>query len=275
VRAMDCVVDIARYPLDEQENEATSKRRMGLGVTGAANTIEAILGGPSYGSTAFCSHLSQILRTLRDSAYEASADIAKEKGPFPLYDKEKYLEGEFIQSLSLQVQDEIADNGIRNSHLLSIAPTGTISYCADNISSGIEPVFAHEINRTIIEAEGTREVALQDYGVRYLGVKGKKADECTTQDHLAVLITASRYVDSAVSKTCNVPTSIPWNDFKEIYIQAYDNGCKGCTTYRAGGKRAGILKDAEADSLTSVDGERDEEKLSCEIDPLTGRRNCE
>lgn len=277
VRAMDRVVDVARYPLHEQENEAISKRRMGLGITGAANTIEAILGVPSYGSLDFCRHLSSILRALRDSAYEASADLAKEAGSFPLFDK-RYLESPFIQTIPLEVQDQIAESGIRNSHLLSIAPTGTISYCADNISSGIEPVYSHRVTRTIIEAEGSREVNLEDYGVRYLNVKGKVAADCTIDDHLAVLITAARYIDSAVSKTCNVPHDIPWEDFKNIYIRAYENGCKGCTTYRSGGKREGILKaqaDPEAETFDGVDATRDAENLTCEIDPISGRRNCE
>ncbi len=279
VRAMDRVVDVARYPLHEQENEAISKRRMGLGVTGAANAIEAVIGGPSYGSPEFCRHLASILRTLRDSAYEASADLAAElKEPFPLY-RPEYLESPFIKTIPLEVQDQIKEHGIRNSHLLSIAPTGTISYCADNISSGIEPVFAHRVTRTVIETAGSREIDLEDYGVRYLGIKGKTAQECTVDDHLNVLITSARYIDSAVSKTCNVPEKISWEDFKEIYIKAYDNGCKGCTTFRPGGKRYGILKEAQAEveveTFDGVDAVRDPEGLTCEIDPLSGRRNCE
>lgn len=277
VRAMDHVVDVARYPLHEQENEAISKRRMGLGVTGAANAIEAILGGPSYGTDPFCRQLAAILRTLRNSAYEASSDLAAETEPFPLFDPKRYLESEFIQTLDLEVQDKIREHGIRNSHLLSIAPTGTISYCADNVSSGIEPVFSHRVSRTIIEAQGTREVDLVDYGVQHLGVSGKTAKECSVQDHLNVLITASKYVDSAVSKTCNVPTDISWEDFKNIYLQAFDNGAKGCTTFRPGGKRFGILKEAEieADSFDGVEATVDPENLVCEVDPSTGRRNCE
>jgi ribonucleoside-diphosphate reductase alpha chain len=275
VRAMDRVVDVARYPLHEQEEEALSKRRMGLGVTGAANAIEACIGGPSYGTPLFCNHLAAIMRTIRDNCYEASALIAKKKGSFPKYNRTQYLAGEFISTLNTEVQDTIAEHGIRNSHLLSIAPTGTISYCADNVSSGIEPVFAHEIKRTVIEPTGTREIDLKDFGVAHLGIRGKTAAECTVQDHLNVLICASRYVDSAVSKTCNVPQEIEWDDFKALYVKAWEAGCKGCTTYRAGGKRDGILKDAEADKVENVDAIRDPEELVCQIDPLTGRRNCE
>lgn len=267
VRMMDRVVDIARYPLHEQEQEALSKRRMGLGVTGLANTIEAM--GHPYGSDGFIRTMAAILRSIRDSAYGASALLARDKEPFPLYDKEKYLNGQFIQGLSTETLALIERHGIRNSHLLSIAPTGTISYSADNVSSGIEPVFAHKVTRTVIEAQGTREIDLEDYGVRYLGVRGKTTEECTIQDHLEVLCCAAQFVDSAVSKTCNVPQDIPWSDFKDIYIQAWSNGCKGCTTYRKGGKREGILKETEPEMDIG------EPALSCEIDPLTGRKNCE
>lgn len=270
VRMMDNVVDVARYPLQEQEHEALSKRRMGLGVTGLANTIEAL--GYPYGSPPFIAIQGSIMRLLRDSAYEASAKLAKEKGPFPLYDKEKYLASRFIKTLPVEIRGVIREHGIRNSHLLSIAPTGTISYTADNVSSGIEPVFAHKLERTIIESTGKREVLLEDYGVAHLGVKGKITDECTVTDHLNVLITASRYVDSAVSKTCNVPTDIPWEEFKEIYIKAWEAGCKGCTTYRKGGEREGILKATEetAESIAETPVE-----ASCTFDPVTGRKNCE
>jgi ribonucleoside-diphosphate reductase alpha chain len=266
VKMMDRVVDIARYPLYEQEQEAISKRRMGLGVTGLANTVEAL--GHPYGSAGFISHMASILRSIRDSAYCASARLAKEKGPFPLYQKEKYLDGQFIQGLSTEALTLISKHGIRNSHLLSIAPTGTISYAADNVSSGIEPVFAHRVTRTVIEANGPREVVLEDYGVRYLGVEGKTTEQCSVADHLSVFTTASQFVDSAVSKTCNVQKDVPWTEFKDIYIQAWQAGCKGCTTYRKGGKREGILQEIKED----VD---EIAALSCEIDPVSGRKNCE
>lgn len=271
VRMMDNVVDVAKYPLHEQEQEALSKRRMGLGITGAANAIEAL--GHPYGSPQFLATLGAIMRLIRDSAYSASADIAAEKGSFPLYD-ERYLEGAFIQTLPADVQDKIRERGIRNSHLLSIAPTGTISYSADNVSSGIEPVFAHQIERTVVEASGKREVRLGDYGSTYLGVRGKTVEECSVRDHLNVLITASKYVDSAVSKTCNVPQDVSWTAFKDLYIDAWRAGCKGLTTYRKGGKREGILKEVE--EATEVSQETvDAVAASCEVDPLTGRRNCE
>jgi ribonucleoside-diphosphate reductase alpha chain len=271
VRMMDRVVDVARYPLHEQEQEAISKRRMGLGITGAANAIEAL--GHPYGSKQFLSALATIMRLIRDSAYEASADLAREKEPFPLFKRDAYLAGEFVQTLPEEIRDKIAEFGIRNSHLLSIAPTGTISFSADNVSSGIEPVFAHEVERTVVDAQGTRTVILRDYGAEYLGVRGKTTAECSVEDHLNVLVTASRYVDSAVSKTCNVPQELPWEDFKDIYFRAWQAGCKGITTYRKGGKREGILKEVQAQDDDNSAGTPALD--ACTFDPLTGRKNCE
>lgn len=261
VRAMDNVVDRARYPLDEQEKEAHSKRRMGLGVTGLANTLEAM--GYPYASERFLQGTNLILANLRNEAYRTSALLASEKGSFPLYDREKFTSGRFIESLPEDIQELIYEKGCRNSHLLSIAPTGTISFCADNVSSGIEPVFALKVRRLVNGPTGPETVELEDYGSRVLGVKNPRTvEECSVDDHLKVLICASTYVDSAVSKTCNVPTDIDWEAFKSIYFRAWAGNCKGCTTYRVVGKREAIIESAEED-------------LSCKIDPETGERSCE
>jgi len=271
VRAMDNVIDKARYPLYEQEKEAYSKRRMGLGVTGLANAVEAI--GHPYGSESFLDYTGAILTALRDVSYRTSARLAKEKAPFPMYRPDPYLSAPFIRDLPDEIRELIATNGIRNSHLLSIAPTGTISFAADNISSGIEPVYAYNQTRIINSPEGPTGVEVEDYGSRFLGCKGKVMSEVTAQEHLAVLETASRFVDSAVSKTCNLPQSIEWEQFKELYIQAWKNGCKGCTTYREGGYRAGVIskaKDEEDETVTKVAGNG----YICTIDPLTGARDC-
>lgn len=263
VRAMDNVVDVARYPLHEQEKEARSKRRMGLGITGLANTLEAI--GHPYASPKFMQLMALILANLRDEAYRTSAKLAKEKGPFPLFDRDKFLAAKFVSGVAEDVLDLIHENGIRNSHLLSIAPTGTISFCADNVSSGIEPVFATKVKRLVNTARGAEIVELEDYGAAFLGVREPKTvSQCSVEDHLRVLTCASAYVDSAVSKTCNVPTDIEWEAFKNIYLHAWKSNCKGCTTYRVGGKREAILEDA---SLPP--------DLSCKIDPETGERSCE
>lgn len=268
VRAMDNVVDRAIYPLPQQKEEAKNKRRMGLGVTGLANAGEAL--GYEYGSPEFLAFEAEVLDTLRDEAYLASAHIAKVKGAFPLYDRDKYLAGEFIKTLREDVREAIGKYGIRNSHLTSIAPTGTISLCADNVSSGIEPVFAYSFDRTVIEFSGPRVETVEDYGARVFGVRGKTASRVTVEEHVAVLTTAARRVDSAVSKTCNVPSDISWEAFKNVYVSAWEGGAKGCTTFRLGGKRSGIL-------VAKDDGsEAAEEPASqCRIDPATGRRECE
>lgn len=255
VRAMDNVIDVATYPLPSQHVEAHQKRRMGIGVTGLANAIESI--GYSYGSEAFLAMQDSILATLRNECYKASIQLSIEKGSFPLYDSTRYPESEFIQTLPDSVQDAIKTHGIRNSHLTSIAPTGTISLTADNISSGIEPVFAHEYQRTMIEFDGPRTEIVQDYGLKHFNVRGKISEECTIDDHLSVLLTAQKYMDSAVSKTCNISPDTPWETFKQVYIKAWKGGAKGCTTFNPKGKRTGILQS------------------TCGIDPKTGERTCE
>lgn len=274
VRAMDNVVDRAIYPLPQQKLEAHNKRRMGLGVTGLANAAEAL--GYRYGSEQFLAFEAEVLDILRDASYLASAMIAKDKGAFPLFDRDKYLAGKFIQTLSEEARAAIAKYGIRNSHLTSIAPTGTISLAADNVSSGIEPVFAYSFDRTVIEFEGPRIETVTDYGARVFGVKGKRANDVTVQEHVAALNTAALRVDSAVSKTCNVPSDVTWTDFKNVYVSAWAGGAKGCTTYRLGGKRSGILvsNDDAAEKEPTVAVDPDEGK-ACRIDPTTGRRECD
>lgn len=257
VRAMDNVIDRTRYPLFEQEKEAKNKRRMGLGITGAANCIEAL--GFEYGSTSFCQMLDQIMETLTNCAYAASAELAQEKGPFPLFDAEKYLDGSFIERLNEDTQFLIHKYGIRNSHLISIAPTGTISLTADNVSSGIEPVFAYSVERTVQTFDGPEDIKLEDYGVRYLGIKGCTINDISPEDHIKVLATAQYWTDSAVSKTCNVGDDTSWEAFKDLYMEAWKTGCKGCTTFRSAGSRKGILR----------------EDASCQIDPATGARTCD
>lgn len=263
VRAMDNIVDRALYPLEEQYLEATSKRRMGLGFTGVANALEAI--GYQYGSEQFIKYLSELTRNFTNEVYMASAMLAKEKGSFPLFEKEHYLAGRFIQKLDGDVRAAIAEHGIRNSHLTSIAPTGTISLTADNVSSGIEPVFSYGFDRTIQTYEGPRVERIDDYGVRVFGVRGRTADQCSVTDHVAVLIAVSEWIDSAVSKTCNVGDDVTFEEFKDVYRKAWEGGAKGCTTFRASGKRMGILNAAPQEG----------EGAACYIDPETGKKTCE
>lgn len=268
VRAMDNVVDRAEYPLPQQGREARAKRRMGLGVTGMANAIEAM--GHPYGSPKFLEIEAKILEAIRDGAYEASVKLATEKGSFALFDREHYLDGKFIKTLPAEIRKDIKKHGIRNSHLTSIAPTGTISLTADNVSSGIEPVFSHSYDRTIQTFNGPIVETVTDYGLRVFGHKGMTADKVKVTEHVDVLTTAQKYIDSAVSKTCNVGSDVTFDEFKDIYMRAYEGGAKGCTTFRADGKRLGILVAKENEGESEV-----QEGGACTYDPATGIRSCE
>lgn len=274
VRAMDNVVDRARYPLPQQEAEAKNKRRMGLGMTGVANALEAL--GFPYGSPGYLEFQSKVEELIAVETYRASAELAGEKGAFPLYD-ERYLDGRFIKQLPDDVQALIRKNGIRNSHLTSIAPTGTISLCADNVSSGIEPVFDYVTARPVNTPGGQELVEVEDYGVANFGVKGRRASEVTAQEHVGVLCVSQKWVDSSVSKTCNMDGSMPWADFKGLYQSAWEGGAKGCTTFNQDGKRMALLtgksdKPKEEDGGTNSYAEP--VATSCTIDPETGRREC-
>lgn len=264
VRAMDNIVDRARYPLPEQRMEAQNKRRMGLGITALANVGEAL--GHPYGSPAFTTFQAEVMDFINTKCYVASAMLAKEKGAFKLFKPDLYCEGAFFKTLEEEAQEAVRRYGIRNSHLTSVAPTGTISFCADNVSSGIEPVFAHRQQRVVQEFAGPRAILIEDYGVRELGVRGKTSDQVTVDEHLAVLATASHRVDSAVSKTCNLPPTTPWETFKGIYVRAWEMGAKGCTTYNSGGKRGAVLTSKDLD---------EPQMLACVVDPATGTRTCE
>lgn len=276
VRAMDNVVDRATYPLPQQEKQAKDTRRMGLGVTGVANAIEAL--GFDFASDDFIRVLEEIMSTIRDGCYETSIELAKEKGAFPLFKKD-YLTSEFAMTLPTKIRTKIAKYGIRNSHLLSVAPTGTISLSADNVSSGIEPVFSYVTKRTIQTFDGPTKEIVEDYGYRVFGVKGKTADQLSVFDHVRVLNVASRYVDSACSKTCNVGDDVTWEQFKQVYMDAYEGGSSGCTTFRASGKRFGILNAASSENdVEEKPVEKDnfiEEGGACYFDPATGLRKCE
>lgn len=266
-RAMDNVIDRTIYPLPKQEAEAKAKRRMGLGVTGMANALEAL--GLPYGSPEYINTQTTILELIRDELYLASAHLAAEKGSFPLYDREKYLVGNFIKTLSQDVQEAIAAYGIRNSHLTSIAPTGTISLTADNVSSGIEPPYLLYYDRTIQTFNGPKVERVEDFGYREWNVTGLTANEIPADAHVRVLASAQSCVDSAVSKTCNVGDNVTFEEFKTLYENGWALGCKGLTTFRAAGKRFGILN-------APAEQEKEEAKAeACTFDPATGIRTCE
>jgi ribonucleoside-diphosphate reductase alpha chain len=243
VRAMDNVVDVAAYPLPEQRQSAINTRRMGLGVMGVANAIEAC--GHTYGMEDYIGVMEDVLAVIKNEAYLASANLAKEKGAFPAFDRDKYLDTPFIRGLRCDVRKAVGDYGIRNSHLTSIAPTGTISFCHDNISSGIEPVFAITGRRVVQMSSGSTTFDTEDYGHKYLGVVPKTASEVSAEEHVAVLAAAQRHVDSAVSKTCNVSSDMAWRDFQSIYFNAWNRGAKSCATFQDGGKRGSLLEKVE------------------------------
>ena len=267
VQAMDNVIDRTIYPLKQQSDEAKDKRRMGLGVTGLANAGEML--GMPYASPEFLVWAEKIFACLRDNCYKASARLAGIKGAFPLY-REEYLQSNFIRTLPASVKKEIRENGIRNSHLISIAPTGTISLVADNVSGGIEPTFSHAYERIIQTFDGPKTENVEDYAYAR-GVKGRSANDISVQDHLAVLLLAQHYVDSACSKTCNVGDDTSYEDFKQVYVDAWKGGAKGCTTFRMSGKRFGILNTIEE----TVEMAKEEGPVeACFIDPQTGQREC-
>lgn len=265
VRAMDNVIDRTKYPLKEQEYEGKQKRRMGLGVTGLANTLT--LCGYSYGDDSALRFTRKLMKTLCLTAYEASSDLAKEKGSFPLLDVDKYLESGFISKLPEDLRIKIKEQGIRNSHLISVAPTGTISFTADNVSSGIEPVFAYEVNRTVQTELGPVQMTLKDYVWNYHGLKGKEANDLTVDEHLSMQMAVQPWVDSAVSKTINVGDYVTFDEFKDVYMKAWKGKLKGVTTFRAAGKRYGILNKVE-DDTNEVEG------AACFIDVETGQKEC-
>lgn len=266
VRAMDNIIDRAVYPTEAQRRSAQTMRRMGLGITGLSNAIE-VLGFP-YGSPCFVALTDAILSTIAINAYSTSADLALEKGPFPLWNPDKYgstvTNGPWAR-LPAEIREKCRIQGLRNSHLLSIAPTGTISLTADNVSGGIEPVFSLEFERVIQKWEGPQIEKITDWAYRECGVAGKTADKCTVNDHLNVLLTAQKWVDSACSKTCNIGDDVTWEQFKDVYLRAYKGGAKGCTTFRAAGKRMGILREVS---------NNDEEGMACTWDER-GNRTCE
>jgi ribonucleoside-diphosphate reductase alpha chain len=250
VRLLDDVIDVSRFPLEAQRAEAFAKRRIGLGVTGLADAL--IFCGTRYGSPESLVLIERWLATLSHAAYRASAELARLKAPFPLYDEDEFLARPFVRRLPEDIRGAIKRNGIRNGLLTSIAPTGTISLFAGNVSSGIEPVFAISYNRRVLLPDGTRrEESVQDYAAEAyrtrFGAEAALPDYFVTaqtlspDDHLAVQAAAQKYIDSSISKTINLPQSISFADFKDVYARAYEMGCKGCTTYRPNAVTGAIL----------------------------------
>lgn len=256
IRMMDNVVDVSNFPLPQQEAEAKAKRRLGLGMTGLADAL--LMMGYTYGDERAVKFTEMVSSIIFETAYDASCDLAVEKGSFPLLDAEKFLTpGTAASKLPDYIQARIRKTGIRNSHTTSIAPTGTISLYAGNVSSGIEPVFAYEYTRKVLQKNGERtEELVQDYAVdaywEYMGEHGSQhpddlpgyfvsAQTLPPLAHVRMQAAAQKWVDSSISKTINCPEDISFEDFKDVYMAAWDQGCKGCTTYRPNAVTGSIL----------------------------------
>ena len=254
VRMMDNVVDASNFPLEQQAQEAQAKRRIGLGVTGLADAL--LMVGQRYGSDEAAATAENWLKAIARAAYLASVELAKEKGAFPLFDAEKYLASGTMQAMDEDVRAAIAAHGIRNALLTSIAPTGTISLYAGNVSSGIEPVFAYSYTRKVLQKDGSRtEEEVVDYAVQMWRDRFDDADlpdyfvnaqTLAPLDHVKMQAAAQKWVDSSISKTINCPEDISFDDFKDVYMTAYETGCKGCTTYRPNDVTGSVLSVSEA-----------------------------
>ncbi|WP_425081123.1 adenosylcobalamin-dependent ribonucleoside-diphosphate reductase [Ruegeria arenilitoris] len=254
VRMMDNVVDASKFPLPEQAAEAQAKRRIGLGVTGLADAL--LMKGLRYGSDEAARQTERWLHAIARAAYLASVDLAKEKGAFPLFDAEKFLASGTMQQMDEDVRDAIREHGIRNALLTSIAPTGTISLYAGNVSSGIEPVFAYAYTRKVLQKDGSRtEEEVVDYAVQMWRDKFGDAElpdyfvnaqTLPPSDHVKMQAAAQKWIDSSISKTINCPEDISFDAFKDVYMQAWDQGCKGCTTYRPNDVTGSVLTVSES-----------------------------
>jgi ribonucleoside-diphosphate reductase alpha chain len=241
VRFLDNVIDVSQFPLRQQADNARGSRRVGLGITGLADAL--VMLGLRYGSERSLHVAADVMRLICHAAYRASIALAQERGSFPHFEPDKYPQGPFIRSLPDDIQTAIAEHGIRNSHLIAIAPTGTISLLAGNVSSGLEPIFAASYGRKVLGADGTpTEFLLTDYALdlwRHMtSAPGGTPDGFVTatdlpvRTHIDMQMALQPFVDNSISKTINVPESCPFDEFKQIYDLAYDGRLKGCTTFR-------------------------------------------
>ena len=264
VRLLDNVIDVSHYPLSAQERQARDKRRIGLGITGLADMFMML--GLHYASTEARELAAEIMRRICHAAYRTSVDIAVEKGGFPALQRDDYLRSGFIRSLPDDIRAAIKRDGIRNSHLIAIAPTGTISLLANNISSGLEPVFAARYQRRVQTAQQNfDDCELVDYAAQYWQQLGNEGEPHTLVDarslepeqHLAMQAALQPYVDSAISKTINVPEHYSFAQFESLYLKAYEYGLKGCTTFRPNPVTGAILTQLDNAHCCTLERETD------------------
>jgi ribonucleoside-diphosphate reductase alpha chain len=266
VRMMDNVIEVSQFPLEAQKLEALNKRRIGLGVTGLADAL--LMVGLRYGSDEAVEKTEEWMKLIARSSYKASINLAKEKGAFSLFDPEKLTASGNMKQMDDDIKQAVRKFGIRNALLTSIAPTGTISLYAGNVSSGIEPVFAYSYTRKVLQNDGSHiEEEVVDYAVQMWRDKFGNAQlpdyfvsaqNLTPSDHVKMQAAAQKWVDSSISKTINCPEDISFDDFKEVYMQAYDTGCKGCTTYRPNevtGSVLSVASEEKSKSEKEIDGE--------------------
>jgi len=253
-RMLDNVYEASHFPLIKQAEAGRATRRLGLGLTGLADAL--IMLGIPYGSAESFRLASAVMARISHAAYRASIELAREKGVFPLFDKEKYGQGEFVRTLPEDIQQGIHRHGIRNSHLTAIAPTGTISLLAGNVSSGLEPVYDWRYQRSIRAADGHLSAfEIQDYAyARYLAEHGEQvqltsafvtAGELQPAAHLDMQAALQAHVDNAISKTINVAEESSFSDFSELYRLAYERGLKGCTAFRPNAVTGQVLMSGE------------------------------
>jgi ribonucleoside-diphosphate reductase alpha chain len=262
IRMLDNVLTATKWPLEEQAQEAAAKRRIGLGFTGLGDAL--IMLGVRYDAEQGRQLAADIAREMRDSAYAASVQLAIERGPFPLLDAEKYLQGGFASRLPEALKQQIRTHGIRNSHLTSIAPTGTISLAfADNASNGIEPAFSWFYNRVKRMADGSKkDYTVEDHAYRVYRALGHDVEklpsafvsalEISATDHMLMMTAVAPYVDAAISKTVNVPEDYPYDDFRDLYMQAWHAGLKGITTYRPNHVLGAVLSVSAASAPQTI-----------------------
>ena len=266
VRMMDNVIEVSQFPLEVQKLEALNKRRIGLGVTGLADAL--LMVGLRYGSDEAVEKTEEWMKLIARASYKASINLAKEKGAFSLFDPEKLIASGNMKQMDDDIKQAVRKFGIRNALLTSIAPTGTISLYAGNVSSGIEPVFAYSYTRKVLQNDGSHiEEEVVDYAVQMWRDKFGdaqlpdyfvSAQNLTPSDHVKMQAAAQKWVYSSISKTINCPEDISFDDFKEVYMQAYDTGCKGCTTYRPNEVTGSVLSVASEEKPKSekeIDGE--------------------
>lgn len=293
VRMLDNVIEVTNYPLSQQAQESHNKRRIGLGVTGLADAL--LMLGITYGSSEAVVWTDAVTKSIASTAYLTSAGLAKEKGAFPLFDADEYLSHPYVQRFDKEVRTAIGKHGLRNSHLTSIAPTGTISLYAGNVSSGIEPVFAYHYTRKVLQVDGSKtEERVEDYALKLYrewyeaqpephGYGKPHFDEIVLPDyfvsaqtldpaaHVRMQAAAQKWVDSSISKTINCPEDIGFEDFKAVYELAYDLGCKGCTTYRPNDVTGSVLSvDKPAEKKVDRQVMRDDGGHAVEVESNPG-----